>query len=308
MRLPSRCTRASSRWNMFSIVVNCSRRRASASTRCTSADAFLRHAAELLVEVADLFLEIADPLARVIRVCLRLRGLLAQLLDVRDEVGADRLDALVELNDLVRGGADLNYGVFVGKDHVLDRAILLSHRADHLREIDRVPRLVVRLLREAARQVGVIAVLVELPLGLREEGSRALVGLRREARYAALVRFGEQRARLAQVLRLDRRELRVAIERLGLVRAGCARRECRPFRGASTAESKRSVALVHCGAAKVAAFALVASARVLIIDASVTLADSAASFACLNAFAAAAASVRTRSRLRLRAKSLSAAA
>ena len=152
--------------------------------------AFLRHAAELLVEVADLVLEIADPLARVGRVCLRLRGPLAQLLDVRDEIGADRLDALVELHDFVRGSTDLNYGVFVGQDHVLDRAILLSHRADHLREIDRVPRFVVRLLREASRQVGVVAVLIERPLGLREEGSRALVGLRREARYAALVRFG----------------------------------------------------------------------------------------------------------------------
>ena len=77
--------------------------------------------------------------------------------------------------------------------------------------------LVVGLLREAARQVGVVAVLAELALGLGEQRARLLVGARRHARHAGLIRLGEQRARLAQILRFDRRELGVAKERLGLV-------------------------------------------------------------------------------------------
>ena len=79
--------------------------------------------------------------------------------------------------------------------------------------------LVVGLLREAARQVGVVAVLAELALGLGEQRARLLVSARRHARHAGLVGFGEQRARLAQVLRLDRRELGVAKQRFGLVGA-----------------------------------------------------------------------------------------
>src|SRR4029078_11043144 len=124
----------------------------------------------------DLLLEISDPLARIRRVRLGARGRFTQLLDIRDEIAGDRLDALVELNYLVRGRADLHQRVFVAQDQVLRRAIVLAHRADYPREVDRVPRLVVSLLREAARKVGVVAVLVQRPLGLREEGTRALDG------------------------------------------------------------------------------------------------------------------------------------
>ena len=86
-----------------------------------------------------------------------------------------------------------------------------------------MPRFVVGLLREAARQVGVVAVLAELALGLREQRLRFLVRARREPRHARLLGFGEQRARLTQVLRLDRRELGIAVERFGLVgAAACA--------------------------------------------------------------------------------------
>ena len=82
-----------------------------------------------------------------------------------------------------------------------------------------MPRFVVGLLREAARQVRVVAVLAELALGLGEQRPRLLVGARREPRHARLLGFGEQRARLAQVLRFDGRELGVAVERFGLVGA-----------------------------------------------------------------------------------------
>ena len=148
-----------------------------------------------------------------------LRGLLAQPFDVGDELRDDGLDALVELRDLVGRGADVAQRLLVAQDQVLERLVLAAQPLDEGREIDRVPRFVVRLLREAARQVRVVAVLAELALGLGEQRARLLVGARRHARHARLLGLGEQRARLAQVLRLDRRELGVAEERFGLVGA-----------------------------------------------------------------------------------------
>ena len=152
-----------------------------------------------------------------------MRGLLAQPFDVGDELRHDGLDALVELRGFVGRGADVGERLLVAQDQVLERLILLAQPVDETREIDRVPRFVVGLLREAARQVGVVAVLAQLALGLREQRLRFLVGARRVPRHARLLGLDEQRARLAQVLRLDRRELGIAVERFGLVgAAACA--------------------------------------------------------------------------------------
>ena len=150
-------------------------------------------------------------------------GLLAQPFDVGDEVRDDGLDALVELRGFVGRGADLGQRLLVAQDQVLGRLILAAQLVDEPREIDRVPGLVVGLLREAARQIGVVAVVAELALRLGEQRPRFLVGARREARHTGLIGLGEQRARLAQVLRFDRGELGVAEQRLRFVgAAACA--------------------------------------------------------------------------------------
>ena len=75
--------------------------------------------------------------------------------------------------------------------------------------------LVVCLLRQAARQVRVVAVLIQFALGVRQQ----LLGLakrdRRIAAHPCAVGVGQQTPRLAQVLRLDGNQLRIAVKTRG---------------------------------------------------------------------------------------------
>src|SRR5690606_22961972 len=169
--------------------------------------------------LADLVLELRDALAARREVERGLALALAQILDIGDEIRGDRLDAAFEIRGLVRGRGDLNQRLLVGEGHVLELPALGAPRADPLSEMTGVTPFAIRLLREAARHVRVVAVLVELSLGLREQLARAREGLRRVAADACLLGLREQRARLAQVLRFDRSELGVAIECLGFLGA-----------------------------------------------------------------------------------------
>ena len=82
-----------------------------------------------------------------------------------------------------------------------------------------MPRFVVGLLGETTRQVGVVAILVELAFGLREQVLSARQGLRGVTGHAQLLGLSEQRSGLAQILGLDRRELGVSVEALGFLPA-----------------------------------------------------------------------------------------
>jgi len=116
------------------------------------------------------------------------------------------------------------------------------------------------LLREAARQIRVVAILVELALGFGQQRARPLVRLRRQARNACLLGLGQQRARLAQVLRLDRGELRIAEQYFGLVgpaaraanvavlEAACGRIEALPGLGPEFRGKRRGVRVRRIGA------------------------------------------------------------
>src|SRR5690606_38762978 len=158
-------------------------------------DPLLRYAAEPLVELADLLLELGDARAARFEVELGLELLLAQILDVSDEGIRDRFDASIEIRRHVGGRGDLDQRFLVREDHVLELPALVPHRADALCEMDRVAGFVVRLLREAPRQVGVVAVLVQLALRALEELASTGERLRRIALHARLLRLREQRAR-----------------------------------------------------------------------------------------------------------------
>ncbi len=70
---------------------------------------------------------------------------------------------------------------------------------------------VVRLASKASRQIGIVAVLVEFPLGVREQLLGFAEGDRRIAADPRPVCIGQQAPGFAQVLRLDRNELGVAV-------------------------------------------------------------------------------------------------